>query len=99
MRHPFLGNVRELENVVERALTMASGDTVGPADLSLATPVREQAIPEPHTGFSLQAHLRRIETQLVRRAMEIAEDRRGEAAKLLGVSERALKYLLSKNAD
>jgi DNA-binding NtrC family response regulator len=96
MRHPWPGNVRELENVVERALTLASGDTVGPGDLSLATPVREQAIPEPHPGFLLQEYLRRTEIHLVRRAMEIAEDRRAEAAKLLGISERALKYLLSK---
>ena len=96
MRHPWLGNVRELENVVERAMTMALGETVGPGDLSLATPVREQAIPEPHPGFSLQEHLRRTEIQIVNRAMEIAEDRRAEAAKLLGISERALKYLLSK---
>ena len=99
MRHPWLGNVRELENVVERSLTMATGDTVGPGDLSLATPVREQSIPEPHPGFSLQEYLRRTEAQLVSRAMEIAEDRRAEAAKLLGISERALKYLLSKASD
>ncbi len=96
MRHPWPGNVRELENVVERAMTMAPGEIVGPGDLSLATPVREQTIPEPHEGFSLQQYLRRTETQLVNRAMELAEDRRTEAAKLLGISERALKYLLSK---
>ena len=96
MRHPWPGNVRELENVVERALTLATGDTVGPDDLSLAPPTRDQAIPDPYPGFSLQDHLNRTELHLVRRAMEIAGDRRPEAAKLLGVSARALKYLLSK---
>ncbi len=96
MRHPWLGNVRELENVVERALTLATGDTVGPEDLSLATPIRDQAIPDPHPGFSLHDYLERTELQLVKRAMEISGDRRPEAAGLLGVSGRALKYLLSK---
>ena len=96
MRHPWLGNVRELENVVERALTLATSDTVGPEDLSLATPVRDQAIPDPHPGFLLHDYLRRTELHLVKRAMEISGDRRPEAAGLLGVSGRALKYLLSK---
>ena len=96
MRHPWLGNVRELENVVERALTLATGDTVGPEDLSLATPIRDQAIPDPHPGFSLHDYLERTELHLVKRAMEISGDRRPEAAGLLGVSGRALKYLLSK---
>ncbi|HQZ16767.1 MAG TPA: sigma-54 dependent transcriptional regulator [Vicinamibacteria bacterium] len=96
MRHPWPGNVRELENVVERALTLATDDTVGPDDLSLASPTRDQAIPDPYPGFSLQDYLNRTELHLVRRAMEIAGDRRPEAAKLLGVSARALKYLLSK---
>ncbi len=96
MRHPWLGNVRELENVVERALTLATGEMVGPEDLALATPVRDQTIPDPHPGFSLHDYLRRAELHLVTRAMEISGDRRPEAAKLLGVSGRALKYLLSK---
>lgn len=96
MRHPWPGNVRELENVVERALTLATGDSVGPEDLSLATPVRDGVIPDPYPGFSLQDYLSRTELHLVKRAMEITGDRRTEAAKLLGVSARALKYLLSK---
>ncbi|MBP9945728.1 MAG: sigma-54-dependent Fis family transcriptional regulator [Vicinamibacteria bacterium] len=99
MRHPWLGNVRELENVVERALTLATADTVGPEDLSLAPPIRDQAIPDPHPGFSLQDYLRRTEAHFVRRAMELAGSRRAEAAKLLGLSDRALKYLLSKTGE
>lgn len=94
--HPWLGNVRELENVVERALTLASGETIGPDDLSLASPVRDQTLPEPQPGFSLNDYLRRTEAHLVKRAMEISGEHRAEAAKLLGVSDRALKYLLSK---
>ncbi len=98
MRHSWAGNVRELENVVERALTLASGEVVGPRDLSLASPGREQAVPEPYPGFSLNEYLKRTESQLVKRAMELADDRRAEAAELLGISERALKYLLSKKS-
>ena len=99
MRHPWLGNVRELENVVERAFTLASGEVVGPEDLSLASPGREQTVPDPYSGFSMNDYLRRTESHLVRRAMELAEGRRAEAAELLGISDRALKYLLSKRAD
>lgn len=96
MRHPWPGNVRELENVVERALTLATSDTVGPADLSLASPLRDESIPDPHPGFSFHEYMRRTELHLVRRAMELSGDRRQDAAVLLGVSQRALKYMLSK---
>ncbi len=103
MRHPWPGNVRELENVVERSLTLASGDHVGPDDLSLANPARDESLPDPHVGFSLPEFIKetvkRTETHLVRRAMELSGGRRPEAAKLLGLNERALKYLLSKTSD
>jgi DNA-binding NtrC family response regulator len=102
LRHSWPGNVRELENVVERSLTLAEGDTVGPEDLSLATPLREDSLPDPYPGFSLsdfvKETVRRTETQMVRRAMELSEGRRTEAARLLGLTERSLKYLLSKNS-
>ncbi len=96
LRHPWLGNVRELENAVERALTLATGEVVGPDDFSLTTPVRDQAIPDPHPGFSLNDYLRAAEVHLVKRAMELSGEKRSEAARLLGISDRALKHLLSK---
>ena len=103
MRHTWPGNVRELENVVERSLTLASGDNVGPDDLSLATPARDETLPDPHEGFFLPEFIKetvkRTETHMVRRAMELSGGRRPEAAKLLGLNERALKYLLSKTSD
>jgi transcriptional regulator with PAS, ATPase and Fis domain len=99
MRHSWPGNVRELENVVERSLTLAAGETVGPDDLSLASPARDQSLPDPHEGFSLPEFIKRTETHLVRRAMDLADGRRAEAARLLGLSERSLKYLLSKVTD
>jgi len=42
--------------------------------------------------------MKKIEIHLVRRAMEISEGRRADAARLLGLSERSLKYLLSKGS-
>ena len=98
MRHSWPGNVRELENVVERSLTLASGESVGAEDLSLASSFRDDSIPDPHEGFSMPDYLKRTETHLVRRAMEISEGRRADAARILGLSERSLKYLLAKTS-
>ena len=98
MHHAWPGTVRELENIVERALTLATGETVSEQDLSLAAPIRSESPPEPGPGFSLPDFLRRSEAALVRRAMEMAGDRRAEAASLLGITPRALKYLLSKES-
>ena len=99
MRHSWPGNVRELENVVERALTLTPGESVTATDLSIAPVAMSRATPDPYPGFSLQDYLNRTEQVLVKRAMELSGEKRLEAAQLLGISPRALKYLLSKSQD
>lgn len=99
MRHSWPGNVRELENVVERALTLTPRESITSADLSLAPAATSHGTPDPYPGFSLQDYLNRTEQQLVKRAMELSGEKRPEAARMLGISPRALKYLLSKTSE
>jgi two-component system response regulator PilR (NtrC family) len=99
VRQPFFGNVRELENVVERAVTLAREGRIGLEELPEAaapsTPPAEgdAAIGE---GFDLDGYLGGIERRLILRALEQAGGVRTEAAKLLGMSFRSFRYRLAK---
>jgi DNA-binding NtrC family response regulator len=101
--YPWPGNVRELENVVERVIAMNPGDAIT-ADLlpefirSGASPAREpEAVAEiPPGGISLEEAVNEFEKQLVVKALKLAAGRRTEAARLLGLTERTLRYRLDK---
>ena len=99
LRHAWPGNVRELENVVERAVALETTAAVLPERLSEA--IRRGDHPTTAVvigpGFSLDAHLRAVEARLLGEALERASGDRAEAARLLGVKPRALRYLLYKH--
>jgi two-component system, NtrC family, response regulator PilR len=95
----FPGNVRELENLIERGATLASGEFIEPADLGFVEPEpapREPALAELPQGFDLDAHIAREEERLLRLALEQAGGVRTKAAELLGMSFRQFRYRLAK---
>ncbi|MCH7508421.1 MAG: sigma-54-dependent Fis family transcriptional regulator [Proteobacteria bacterium] len=94
LAHPFPGNVRELENLLERALTLNSGDTIGAADLQLDPGSAKP--PEEPDSSKLGSQLEGIEREAIVKALEQTRYNKTRAAKLLGISFRALRYRIKK---
>ena len=119
--YAFPGNVRELENILERALAFANDGVIEVADLALKTiaaPVMEvapqenaalvpvalpiaQPLPqlapdEDDLPRSLPEHLDNVEREIIRRALARTRFNRTQAAELLGISFRQLRYRMQR---
>ncbi|MFI5308226.1 MAG: sigma-54-dependent transcriptional regulator [Polyangiales bacterium] len=97
----YRGNVRELENLIERAVTLSLGSRVELADLdydasSHAGAPRLAPVEIPEQGMDLDAHLGEIEKRVLLAALEKSGGVRKDAAKLLGTTFRSLRYRLAK---
>lgn len=96
--HDWPGNVRDLQNVIERSARLTRADVLDADDLLITAPVTYadplEALPEPHHGFSMDDYLSSARKQLFLRAMEIARGNQSEAARLLGVSPQAVQKFL-----
>ncbi len=93
LRYDYPGNVRELENLIERAVVLTRDDVIGAADLPLTLhdPPGEAA-----GGVGLTAAVEALERRLIREALAGAGGVQTRAADALGVSERVLRYKLRK---
>lgn len=98
--HPWPGNVRDLENVIERSLRLSKHDVLNADDLLISEPITSTdplaALPEPHEGFSLEQYLTSARKQLILRALESAKGNQSEAARLLGITPQAVSKFLTK---
>jgi len=96
--YDFPGNVRELENIIERALALCLNNIIAPADLQLMPlqSVQGEARPGGTGKYPLADYLDRIERDAILEALHQTHFNRTAAAKILGVTFRALRYRMER---
>ena len=107
MKYSYPGNVRELENIIERAVALENTDII----LSESLPgnlINQESTPDavysdqknvfdvPATGLDLEKLIGDIEKEILVKALDMSGGVKKEAAKLLNISFRSLRYRLSK---
>jgi len=101
LRYPWPGNVREVENVMERAVILCAGNRITPQDLPAEL---SRELPEAKLDIDrfiplttpLPEALEKIEEQMIRRALEQSGQVQVRAAELLGITKSLLQYKLKK---
>jgi two-component system response regulator PilR (NtrC family) len=101
-RYAWPGNIRELENVIERAVALEATPSILPD--SLPATIRGEAVKTvtngiealPESGFDLEAHVKEIERGYIAEALKRAGGVQVKAAELLGMSFRSFRYYVKK---
>ena len=98
LNYSYPGNVRELENILERAVTLCSEDRVEPGDIQLKQgAVMELPPVSAETGADgLEGQLEHIEREAILKALEQTRFNKTKAAELLGMTFRQLRYRVKK---
>jgi len=97
-QYQFPGNVRELENILERAVALHEGEVITEQDLDLSIEPTQRPESETYNPLmgSLEAYLEEVEKQAISEALEQNKWNRTATAKQLGMTFRSLRYRLKK---
>lgn len=91
-QYNFPGNIRELENILQRAYALSEGNEIDEVDLPLTSSTTEL----PDGDFSLEQHLEEIERKALQNALERSRWNKTAAAKKLGMTFRSFRYRIKK---
>lgn len=97
-RYNYPGNVRELENIIHRAVVLSRGDLITTTDLpmELRSLPSEQQMKSKEKTMNLSERVENLEKEMVFEALHQTNGNQSKAAQLLGISERNLRYRLEK---
>jgi two-component system response regulator PilR (NtrC family) len=96
LTYSYPGNVRELENMLERAVTLCSGGKIRERDLSLRTPSTRENDDSPAGATDLGNQIESVQRQAIIEALQKARYNKTAAARLLGLTFRQLRYRIKK---
>ncbi len=96
LSYAFPGNVRELENMLERAVTLCSSGTISESDLNMRMQPPSETNPAITTNANLGDQVEDVQRQAIVDALEKTRYNKTAAAKLLGLSFRQLRYRIKK---
>jgi len=100
INYPFPGNVRELENIIERSVALETSSIVLPENLVLLTTIPElnfsQEFDIPDTGINLNDEVAKYERHLIEMALQKSKGSKTKASELLNVSSDSLRYRIEK---
>ena len=101
MKYPFPGNIRELENIIERSIALETSNIILPENLVLNSniPIAERTLAQfdvPDEGLDLDGELRKIERIFIEKALQKAGGSRKKTAELLKVTADSLHYRMDK---
>jgi len=95
--YPWPGNVRELEHLIERAVLLSDGASIGPRQLPLASPATDLLPAASAEALPADVSLDAAERQLMLRALENANGNVSAAARALGITRMAMRYRMEKH--
>ena len=98
MKYEWKGNVRELENVLERAAILSDSDTIGADDIDekICSPRTAEGLKLKEDEYSIKKTTHILEKELIRKALKKTKGNRTHAAKLLEISHRTLLYKIEE---
>jgi two-component system NtrC family response regulator len=100
IRYSYPGNVRELENIVQRCLVLARGEDILATDLPpTVRQAHHESSGENDVSITLPQRVASLERKAIEQALDLSGGNQSEAARQLGISERALRYKRAKFHD